>query len=291
VFGPRRRVNVGAMALGVEEWRAMRQRHIPVTGIDDAVHFLPALSQLGREAELQAWTTTLHEHGYKVMAYNNPYVAESDPNAAADYEYGLDHGLFLAGPTGEPTLTQFLSGKLLTLATIDLTNPAAVGWFQDLLRRTLALGYDGWMHDFGEYVPRDAVAFDGRRGDELHNAFPVLSAKAAHDLLEHDRPGDYLFFVRSGGSGTQRYVPAVWGGDAEATFDETLGLPSAVRGGVNLAMSGVPYWGSDMTGFKCLTTAPHDKEVFLRWVELGAASPIMMEQDACANPLQPQTKW
>src|SRR5262249_53976469 len=112
-----------------------------------------------------------------------------------------------------------------------------------------------------------------------------------HDLLEHDRPGDYLFFVRSGSSGTQEYVPAVWGGDGEADFDETLGLPSSVRGGVNLAMSGVPYWGSDMTGFKCLGTAPHDKEVFLRWVEFGAVSPIMMEQDACSNPLQPQTKW
>ena len=60
--------------------------------------------------------------------------------------------------------------------------------------------------------------------------------------------------------------------DAEATFDETLGLPSAVRAGLNESMSGVPYWGSDMTGFKCITTAPNDKEVFERWVEVGALS-------------------
>ncbi|MFO0551543.1 MAG: glycoside hydrolase family 31 protein [Polyangiaceae bacterium] len=292
VFGPRRRVGSGSMVNGVEEYRLMREQHIPVTGMDDAVHFLPALSQLGREAELAAWTASAHDLGYKVMAYNNPYVAANHENATADYAFGKEHGYFVLGPDGEPSLTYFISGQLLQLAAIDLTNPAAVSWFQDLLRRTLDLGYDGWMHDFGEYTARDAVFFDGRRGDEMHNLFPVLSAKAAHDVMEEERPGDYLFFVRSGYSGTQAFVPAVWGGDAEATFDETQGLPASLRAGLNLSMAGVPYWGSDMTGFKCLTDAPNDKEVFLRWVEFGAVSPIMMEQNACTNPLgDPKTKW
>lgn len=292
VFGLRRRVGVDAKVGDELEHVLMRKKKIPCTGIDDAVHFLPALSQLGREDALRQWTTGLHALGYKAFAYNNPYIASGEPSAAADFAHGKAQGLFIKGPDGQPALTTFISGKLLTLATIDLTNPAAVSWFQELLRRTLALGYDGWMHDFGEYVPRDAVLFDGRRGDEFHNAFPVLSAKAAHELMEKERPGDYLFFVRSGGAGTQRYAPAVWGGDAEATFDDTQGLPSAVRSGVSLSMSGVPYWGSDMTGFKCLTPDARDKDVFLRWVQVGAVSPIMMEQNACANPVSPgKTKW
>ncbi|AUX40031.1 uncharacterized protein SOCE26_014260 [Sorangium cellulosum] len=291
VFGPRRRVNVGTTVDDVPEWQLLRQKKIPITGIDDAVHFLPANSHVGREETLAAWTETLHAAGYKVMAYNMPYVAESSEDAAPEYAHGLENGFFVKGPDGAPVLTEFISGELLTLATIDLTNPDAFAWFQDLLRRSLDLGYDGWMHDFGEYIPREAIAHDGRRGAELHNAFPVLSAKAAHELLEAERPGDHLFFVRSGYTGTQALVPAVWGGDAEATFDETLGLPSAVRGGLNLSMSGVPYWGSDMTGFKCITDAPNDKEVYLRWVELGAVSPIMMEQNACANPIEKRTKW
>ena len=291
VFGPRRRVNIGAKVDDVEEPLRMRQLDIPITGIDDALHFLPALSHLGREEEVAAWTAGLHDLGYKAMAYNNPYVASDHENAAADYQFGLDNGYFVKLPGGEPALTQFVSGKLLTLATIDLSNPDAFAWFQSLLGRSLDLGYDGWMHDFGEYIPRDAVLFDGRRGDEFHNAFPVLSAKAAHELMAKERPGDHLFFVRSGGSGTQAYAPAVWGGDAEASFDETQGLPSAVRGGLNLSMSGVPYWGSDMTGFKCLTAQPNDKEVFLRWVAFGAVSPIMMEQDACVNVVKDVEKW
>ncbi len=292
VFGARRRVGDKSTVNGVPEWQAMRQARVPITGMDDAVHFLPALSQTGREAELQQWTATAHAEGYKVMAYNNPYVAANNDGAAADYAYGLAHGYFVKHADGTPVVDSFISGTLLQVSPVDLTNPDAVTWFQSLLQRTLDLGYDGWMHDFGEYTPRDAVFFDGRRGDEMHDEYPVLSAKAAHDLLVAQKPNDFLFFVRSGYSGTQGFVPAVWGGDSEATFDTTQGIPSTIRAGVNLSMSGVPYWGSDGTGFKCLTSFPHDKEMFLRWVEIMAASPIMMEDNACSNPIQgAQPKW
>jgi alpha-glucosidase (family GH31 glycosyl hydrolase) len=291
VFGPRRRVSNGDRAGGVEEWRRLRLARVPTTGLDDAVHLLPARSELGREEELKAWTTTAHAWGYKVMAYNNPYVSISKPEAASDLAYGKEHGLFALTPEGTIGETEFISGQQQKLATIDLTKPEAVAWFQDLLRRTLALGYDGWMHDFGEYVRRPWRFADGRRGDEVHNAFSVLSAKAAYELLSKERPDDFLFFVRSGYTGTQRWVPAVWSGDPEATFDETQGLPAMLRGGLNLGMVGVPLWGSDVTGFKCITDFPYDKEMYLRWAEVGAVSPIMMEQNACANPLGRREKW
>lgn len=291
VFGPRRRVSNGDQALGMEEWRALRERHVPTTGLDDAVHFLPARSEVGREEELRSWVNTVHAAGFKVMAYNNPYISMSIERAKDDLAYGQQNGLLALTPEGKLGETFFISGEPQTLATIDLTKPEAVTWFQDLLRRTLAFGYDGWMHDFGEYVRRPWRFADGRTGEEVHNEFPVLSAKAAYDLLSKEKPDDFLFFVRAGYTGSQQYVPAVWSGDPEATFDETQGLPSVVRGGLNLGMSGVPLWGSDVTGFKCLTEYPNDKEMVLRWAEFGAVSPIMMEQNACSNPLERKRKW
>ena len=291
VFGPRRRVSFDHMVNGVEEYKALRTAKVPTTGLDDAVHFLPARSELGREAVLAEWVKNAHAYGYKVMAYNNPYISISKPEAAQDLAYGKERGYFALTPEGTIGETFFISGSAQTLATIDLTKPEAVAWFQDLLRRTLALGYDGWMHDFGEYVRRPWRFGDGRNGEAVHNEFSVLSAKAAHDLLTKERPNDFLFFVRSGYTGTQQYVPAVWGGDPEATFDETQGLPAMLRGGLNLGLVGVPLWGSDVTGFKCITPFPYDKEMYLRWAEVGAVSPIMMEQNACANPLERKTKW
>lgn len=291
VFGPRRRVSSGQSVDGVAEYKLLRQKKVPTTGLDDSVHLLPNRSEVGRETELRGWIEDAHAAGYKVMAYNNPYVSSSIEKSRGDLEYGKANGLFVMTPEGTVGETFFISGKPQTLATIDLTKPEAVAWFQDLLRRSLALGYDGWMHDFGEYVRRPWRFANGQGGEAMHNQFPVLSAKAAHDLLVAEKRDDFLFFVRSGYTGTQQYVPAVWGGDPEATFDETQGLPSMLRGGLNLGMSGVPLWGSDVTGFKCITEFPRDKEVYLRWAQVGAVSPIMMEQNACSNPLGKREKW
>jgi len=291
VFGPRRRVSSFQQVDGIAEYQALRQRGVPTTGLDDNVHFLPNRSELGKEDELRRWVDGVHALGFKVMAYNTPYVSTTLPAAREDLERGKQADLFAKTADGALAETFFISGEPQSLATIDLTRPAAVAWFQDMLRRTLALGYDGWMHDFGEYVRRTWRFGDGRNGEAVHNEFPVLSAKAAHDLLQQERPGDFLFFVRSGYTGTQQYVPAVWSGDPEATFDETQGIPAMLRGGLDLGMSGVPLWGSDVTGFKCITDFPNDKEMYLRWAELGAVSPIMMEQNACANPLGRRQKW
>jgi hypothetical protein len=76
-----------------------------------------------------------------------------------------------------------------------------------------------------------------------------------------------------------------WGGDPEASFDETEGLPAVLRGGLNLGLVGVPYWSSDIGGYKCITSAPHDQEMLVRWYEMSALSPMMHDEDACSNPL------
>jgi len=291
VFGPRRRVGRGSMVGDVPEWKAIRDNKIPTTALDDAMHFLPARSELGVEAELKTWTDLCHANGYKAIGYYNPYVGKNKPVPATDYEYGKANNFFLKDETGEPGITGFVSGTMLDVATIDLTNAKAVEWFHSMLKRSRDLGYDGWMHDFGEYVGRKWTASNGMKGTELHNQFPVLSAKAAHEFWQKERPDDYLYFVRSGYTGTQAFTPAVWGGDPEATFDETQGLPASLRGGLNLALVGVPYWGSDISGFKCFDTAPRDKEVFFRWSQLGAVSPIMMDQNACYAIPERKTKW
>jgi sulfoquinovosidase len=289
-FGPRRRINRGSKIDGTDEWQLMRDRKLPLTGIDDAMHALPSVSQAGIEPELKMWTALLHANGFKVFDYNNPYVSLSAVNSKADYLFGNSQNFFEQMPNGMPATTFFLSGGAQQISAIDLTNPAAVTWFHSLLKRSLDLGYDGWMHDFGEYVARTSKFHDGRRGDEVHNAFSVLSAKAGFEFLQKEKPNDAFFFVRSGYTGSQQYIYEAWGGDPEASFDETQGLPSSLRGGLNLSMSGVPYWSSDIGGYKCLTDAPHDREMLWRWYEASALSPMMHDEDACSNPIGGEKK-
>lgn len=290
VFGPRRRMNSGGMVQGVPEIQLLRQKNVPCTAADDATHFLPIGSQVGREAELKQWTADLHALGYKALAYYNAYVSTNDMRAIADRDEGRKNGWFVKLEDGSEFDTFMISAGPQTVATIDMTNPAAVAWYGTLLQRSIDIGYDGFMLDFGEYLPPRAKMFDGRLGWEAHNLFPVAYQKATFDYMTKVLGNDFEFFVRAGYTGTQAVSTMHWSGDPAASFDDAKGLPSQVRAGISAGLSGIPYWGSDMTGYTCLNDPPADKEVFLRWVEFGALSPDMHEEDACSGTMS-QQKW
>jgi alpha-glucosidase (family GH31 glycosyl hydrolase) len=292
VFGPRLRVDRGSMINGVPEADALRAASVPTTMIDDATHFLPIGSEVGQEASITAYNAAAHANGFKPIAYYNAFVSTNDPAAATDYAYGKAHDLFVKTSDGAEYDCGVVSAGEQTCATIDLTNPEAVTWYGTLLERALDLGYDGWMLDFGEYLPEDALMHDGTTGWEGHNAFPLIYETAAFDYLTEARGSDFMFFARSGYAGTQAVAPVVWSGDPGAGFDEATGLPAHVRGGINAGISGIAFWGSDISGYTCINEPPVDKELYLRWAEFGALSTDMHDENACtgAAPGAPP-KW
>ncbi len=292
VFGPRRRVNRGAMINGVLEAQALRDAHVPTTVLDDATHFLPIGRQVGHEQEIAQYNQTLHDLGYKADAYYNPYVSVTNPATKDLVEFGRSHGYFVKLDDGTEFDTLVVSSGPQTVATIDLTNPEAVLWYRGLLQNALDLGYDGWMLDFGEYIPQRAVMFDGTTGWEAHNAFPTLYTKVVFEALRAARGDDFMFFARAGFVGSQAFTPVLWSGDPAASYDNEKGLPAQVRAGINAGLSGFPYWGSDIGGYSCLNDPPPDKELLLRWVQFGALSSDMHDEDACAaKPEGAPPKW
>jgi sulfoquinovosidase len=146
------------------------------------------------------------------------------------------------------------------------------------------------MYDFGEYVQPQVVTSTGISGEEFHNQFPVLYQKAAHDALDRMLPGDWYFFARSGYTGSQQWTPMVWSGDPDASFDDAEGLPAQMRAGITASMSGVAHWGSDISGFKCQVdgNAAADGELVARWIEAGAMSSNMHDEDACSGGSGPK---
>jgi alpha-glucosidase (family GH31 glycosyl hydrolase) len=73
---------------------------------------------------------------------------------------------------------------------------------------------------------------------------------------------------RSGAAGMQRLGAGTWSGDINTTFTTFEGQ---LLLGLGLAMSGVPYFGTDIGGFY-----PNrlDGELYTRWFQFGAFSPI-----------------
>src|SRR6185437_3667922 len=283
VFGPRRRVDHGAIQLGMPEAQALRAAGVPTTVIDDAMHFLPIGSEVGQEAQLSAYNADLHARGFKSDAYYNPYVSVSASATADLVSYARQNDYFVQLDDGTESDLTVISAGAQTVATIDLTNPGAVTWYGTLLQHALDLGYDGWMLDFGEYIPENAVMFDGTTGWEAHNAFPIAYDTSVFDYLTSVRGNDFMFFARAGYAGIQAVAPVIWSGDPAASFDDAKGLPAQVRAGINAGLSGVPFWGSDISGYTCINQPPVDKELYLRWTEFGALSSDMHDENACSG--------
>ncbi len=283
VFGPRRRVDHGTTVNGVPTELALRQQNVPTTMLDDTTHFLPTNAAVDREAFLAAWTSSMHALGYKAIGYFNAYVSLTQSESADLVAAGRAGDYFVKTTDGTEFDTIMISSGPQTVATIDLTNPGAVAWYHTLLNGALELGYDGWMLDFGEYLPQAALMFDGRTGWEMHNEFPVLYQQATIDFLRAARGDDFMFFARAGFTGSQATIPVMWSGDPAASFAEGGGLPAHVHAGINAGLSGIPFWGSDISGYTCLNQPIPDQELYLRWAEFGALSSDMHDENACAD--------
>ncbi|HVK83305.1 MAG TPA: TIM-barrel domain-containing protein [Kofleriaceae bacterium] len=287
-YGPRRRISPPDLVDGMPEAQVMRDEDLAITSIDDAVHFYPNGSHVGNEASLAAWVSGARALGYRVNGYYNSMI-NNDPASplAPRAEEGLAGGYFLADAAGAfPFIYILTGGQLIELFVVDFTSPAASAWYTQSLAWAQELGYSGWMYDFGEYVQPEVVAANGMTGEELHNLYPVLYAKAAHDFTQASgRPDDWNIFMRSGYTGSSAFVPVAWSGDPAASFEDADGLPSVVRGGINIGISGVPNYGGDIGGYHCIKdgAAAADGELLARWIQQGALSPIMQDQSSCVG--------
>lgn len=140
---------------------------------------------------------------------------------------------------------------------VDFTNPDAVEWWQSKVAYALEEeGFDGFMTDFAEETPRDAVYHNGKTGNEMYNFYPMLYQEANYEAFERTDKEPFVR-ARSGYAGLQQY-PVCWPGDPNPTFNA---MHSVLRGGLSLAVSGVPFW---MNYVGAHTGRPSD-ELFIRW--------------------------
>ncbi|NBU75593.1 MAG: hypothetical protein EBS30_10275 [Planctomycetes bacterium] len=276
--------------------RILRLNHIPVSAImiEDwwwsdllmgnlwgLLNFTPQPSwTVNRKAypDYERLISDLGRLGFRNIGYFHPYISMNSSSLLipdANWKAGDAAGLFTKNPRGKSYQIPFFVWKV---SQLDWTSPAAVSWFADRFFDGAArtYGLNGWMHDFGEYTPSDAIFNDGRNGLELHNLYPLLWAQQAKNFWERARPdGDYVFFTRSGYTGLQRYAPLYFTGDRNATDDPFTGLGGQIPAILGAGISGHPIGTIDIGAYYCEKTAPMGKELFLRWVELGALMPVM----------------
>ncbi|MEZ4269773.1 MAG: glycoside hydrolase family 31 protein, partial [Myxococcota bacterium] len=241
--------------------------------------------------DLAADIAWLHARGFAFLAYFNPFV----PTNVAMWDEGVAGGFLIKSPMGGPYIFADPAGRDASM--VDLTNPAARTWLSGYLRtaaKTLAI--DGWMADFAEWLPTDAIVSTGESAWLVHNRYPLLWQKVNRDVLTEVHSGGpstdegWLFFARSGWASTRGatapLAPMLWGGDQDTDWDRDDGLPSVIPIATHVGLSGVPIFGSDIAGYSSFQATPTTKELFYRWDSMAALHPVMRTHHGsseCAN--------
>lgn len=219
--------------------------------------------------DFEAVAGELHAQGFKWLVYFNSFV---EKNSKA-WPETAPKGYLIKGSDGQPYI--FTDAKFNDTSLVDLSNPDAANWAAGKMKAAIALGADGWMGDFAEWLPTDAVTAAGS-GLDQHNRYPVLWQAAQRLAL--DGVGDKverLDFVRSGWFGTPALADVFWPGDQQTDWGIDDGMPTVIPMGLCAALSGVSTFGSDIAGYQNINSPASDKELFFRWTELGAFSPVM----------------
>jgi sulfoquinovosidase len=256
--------NIPSSALWTEDFRggidtAMGYRLVEEWALDRTLY--PDAEAL--DAELEA-------SGFAWFAYFNTFVVEKTRVEAE----ALAGGYLVKDPAGAPY--SFSGVTFVPTGWVDLSNPAARDWMKGYLDAALDNGFDGWMTDYGEWLPHDAQLASGEDAMLAHNRYPAEWSKLVQEVLTARTDGKQrLHFARAGWLGSTRDTPVVWAGDQRTSFQRDDGLYTVLPLGLNLGLGGVSTFGSDIAGYQSSTNPPSTKELFFRWTSLGALTPVM----------------
>ncbi|MBV9301184.1 MAG: glycoside hydrolase family 31 protein [Acidobacteriaceae bacterium] len=166
-------------------------------------------------------------------------------------------------------------------ALYDASNPAARKFYWDLIDTALfKIGADAWWLDTTEPETEgreENVLLDHNisigNGARYANIYSLLTTMGVYQGQRSETDQKRVFILsRSAFAGIQRYGVTAWSGDVLSDF---LTYKRQIPAGLNFALSGIPYWTTDIGGF--ILGHPDDRkyrELFVRWFQFGAFCPI-----------------
>ncbi|MGC2821363.1 MAG: glycoside hydrolase family 31 protein, partial [Candidatus Sulfotelmatobacter sp.] len=168
------------------------------------------------------------------------------------------------------------------MAVYDATSPEARKFYWNLVDQGLfKIGVDAWWMDTTE---PETEGQEGNiqlghklaigSGDRYVNVYPLLDTGAVYNgqRAASDQKRVYIL-SRSAFAGSQRNAVTAWSGDINSDW---LSFRRQIPAGLNFALSGIPYWTTDIGGF--VSADPEDpayRELFVRWFQFGTFNPIL----------------
>ena len=269
------------------------------------------------DAIIQDWQYWGNNYLWNAMEFMNPEFPQ--PQSMVDSIHAMNAHAIISiwssfGPMTKPYAQLDSAGLLFNIATwpesgishqwpprkdypsgvrvYNTYNPKARDIYWQNLSRLHDLGIDGWWMDSTEPDHFDGnMDFDTGRGSfrRVRGAYPLLTVGGVHDhQTAVDTTKRVFILTRSGWFGQQRYGCNVWTGDVASTWDM---LRKQIPAHLNFTMTGNPNVNSDLGGFFCnhyaangqtATANPRFRELTVRWMQLGALTPMMRSHGADA---------
>jgi alpha-D-xyloside xylohydrolase len=260
--------------------REYRRRGLPLSVIvADFFHWSAMGDYRFDESEWpdpDAMVAELRQMGVELMVSIWPTVSPLSENYGEFYDRGLLVGAD-QGVEFQQVIADKGMGTPMPVAFYDPTNPRAREYVWSLVKKNyLARGIRVFWLDASEPElnpanPANLSLYAGP-GAEVAGIYPRENARLFADGMATAGQEQTVLLSRSAWAGSARFGVAVWSGDIPATWDA---LRQQVRAGLSIAVSGIPWWTTDIGGFHGGDPGnPAYQELIIRWFQYGAFCPL-----------------
>jgi alpha-glucosidase len=235
------------------------------------------------ESRYPGWdglVSSLDSKGVRMMTYVSPFLVDvsEKPNSKRNlFKEAESKGYLVKNKAGG---TYLIKTAAFNAGLLDLSNPDAYTWMKGIIKeQVIGAGAKGWMADFGEELPYDAVLYSGESASSYHNHYPEAWARLNRETIQEAGMGDEaVFFTRAAYTRSPGYSTLFWEGDQLVSWDGFDGIKTAVTGLLSSGMSGFSFNHSDIGGYTTITNPVmnyhRSKELLMRWMELNAFTTI-----------------
>ena len=251
-----------------------RALHIPVDNIVQDWFWWITMGEMNwnkNYPDPQGMIDTLHKEHFHLMVSIWPYFRPG----SATYDEFDKNGWFIA---------KTVQGSFHPVgqALYDPTNPAArKKYWENANTALFQKGVDAWWLDTDEpetegrednILTTNKMALGS--GARYANVYPLFHTGGVSEGQRAASDAKRVFILsRSAYAGAQRFGVTAWSGDV---LSDWVTFARQIPAGLNYAISGMPYWTTDIGGFISggNLNDPKFRELFVRWFEFGAFSPI-----------------
>ncbi len=255
----------------------LKRRGYPVDGIVLDLYWYGVETDMGRlDWDKTKWPdpkgmlAELKRQGVNLTAITQPYINKK--GAIDNYNYLVEQGMTVRDAEGNNHDVTTWVGDA---GMFDMSNPATREWYWNRYKALTDDGIAAWWGDLGEpeVHPSTIRHFNGQSAEQYHNVYGNEWCRIIYEGFKREFPDRRLMLLMRGGTaGLQRYNVFPWTTDVSRSWG---GLDPQIKLMLNSGLSGLGYMSSDIGGFAVDPEHPLDPELYVRWLQMGAFTPML----------------